>query len=180
MAEIKSAIELAMERTKGLVMDEKEKEASLVQEAENRLRGMVRRFLDGSMDVEAFRKQYEKLELAKRAKRDLLVDLIVTEFDAGDSGKLFDLLHVADGGLDKSLTKELDSLHRQFSQEVEKRSGDVKKRVLDRLKKMGIVGSALEPNVAAWDEWAEAVSETKHAFKGRLRQWKERVKAVKA
>jgi hypothetical protein len=173
MAEIKSAIELAMERTKGFVMNEKEK-------AENRLKGMVRRFLDGAVDVDDFRNQYEKLELAKRAKRDLLVDLIVAEFDVGESGKLFDLLHVADGGLDKSLTKELDGLHRQFSREVETQSGDVRKRVLDRLKKMGIAGSALDPNVVAWDEWAEAVSETKHAFKGGLRQWKERVKAVKA
>jgi hypothetical protein len=180
MAEIKSAIELAMERTKGFVMDEKEKEESLVQKAENRLKGMVRRFLDGAVDVDDFHNQYEKLELAKIAKRDLLVDLIETEFDAGDSGKLFDLLHVADRGLDTSLTKELDGLHEQFSQEVDKKSGDVRKRVLDRLKKMGIAGSALEPNVVAWDEWAEAVSETKHAFKGRLRQWKERVKAVKA
>jgi hypothetical protein len=180
MAEIKSAIELAMERTKGFVMDEKEKEESLVQESENRLKGMVRRFLDSTIDVEYFRNHYEKLELARRAKRDFLVDLIVAEFDVGESGKLFDLLHVADGGLDKSITKELDGLHRQFSQEVETQSGDVRKRVLDRLKKMGIAGSALEPNVVAWDEWAEAVSETKHAFKGRLQQWKERVKAVKA
>ena len=168
-----------MERTKGFVMDDKEKEESLVREAENRLKGMVRRFLDGMVDVEDFRKQYEKLELAKRAKRDLLVDLIVTQFEVGESGKLFDLLHVADGGLDKSLTKELDGLHRRFSQEVETQSGDVRKRVLERLKKMGIAGSALEPNVVAWDEWTEAVSETKHEFKARLQQWKERVKAVK-
>ena len=180
MAEIKSAIELAMERTKGLVMDEEEKKASLIQEAENRLKGMVRRYLDGTLDVDDFRIHYERLELEKGAKRDLLVDLIVSEFDVGEYVRLFDLLHVADEGMDESLKKELNSLHRQFSQEVEKKNGAVRKRVLERLRKMDITGSALEPNVAAWDEWKEAVGETKQAFKGRLHQWKDKVKAVKA
>lgn len=180
MAEIKSAIELAMERTKGLVMDEEEKKAALIQEAENRLKGMVRRYLDGTLEVDDFRINFEKLELDKRAKRDLLVDLIVREFDVGEYARLFDLLHVADEGMDESLKKELNSLHRQFSQEVEKKNGAVRKRILERLRKMDITGSALEPNVAAWDEWKEAVSETKQAFKGRLRQWKDRVRAVKA
>ncbi len=180
MAEIKSAIELAMERTKGLVMDEKEKERALVHDAENRLKVLVRRFLDGMIDVKDCRSQYERLELVKTAKRNLLLDLVVAEFDVGETAKLFDLLHVVEGGLDSSVTKELDDLHKQFSRDVEKRCEDVRKRVLERLKKMGVTGSALEPNLAEWDEWREAVLETKHTFKDRLQLWKEKVKAVKA
>ena len=180
MAEIKSAIELAMERTKGLVMDEKEKEKSLIQDAENRLKAMVRRFLDGAGDADDFRHQYDKVELAEGTKRSLLVDIVVNGFDVGADVKLFDLLHVADRNLDSRLKKALDVLQRQFSEMLEKKSGGVRKNILNRLKKMGIAGSAVEPNLAAWDEWGEAVTETKQAFSGRLQQWKDEVKAVTA
>ncbi len=180
MSEIKSAIELAMERTKNLVMDEKEKEKSLIQDAENRLKAMARRFLDGAIDVDDFRNQYDKVELAEVAKRSLLVDIVVNGFDVGEDAKLFDLLHVVDRRLDGRLKKELDTFQRRFTEALEKKSGEVRKRILGRLKTMGITGSALEPNLAAWDEWKVAVSETKEAFRSRLQQWKDEVKAVTA
>ncbi len=178
MAEIKSAIELAMERTKGLVMDEKEKEKSLIQDAENRLRVMVRRFLDGGIDIDDFQGQYDKVELTEVARRSLLVDMVVSGFDVGEDKKLFDLLHVVDRKLDKRLSVELDTLQRQFSEALEKKNGEVRKRILGRLSKMGISGSSLEPNLPAWDEWREAVTETKLAFGSRLQRWKDEVKAV--
>jgi hypothetical protein len=178
MAEIKSAIELAMERTKGLVMDEKEKEKSLVQDAENRLKAMVRRFLDGGTDIDDFQGQYDKIDLTEGVKRVLLVDMVVNGFDVGEDTKLFGLLHIVDRELDNRLKKELDILQRQFSEALEKKNGEVRKRVLGRLNKMGISGSSLEPNLTAWDEWKEAVAETKRAFGGRLQRWKDEVKEV--
>ena len=180
MAEIKSAIELAMERTKNFVMDEKEKEESLVQDADNRLRALVRRFLDGAVYVDDFQNQYDKIELTERSKRSLLVDIVVGGFDVGEDAKLFDLLHVVDRKMDDRLKKQLDNLQTRFSEALEKKSGEVRKRILTRLKKMGITGSSLEPNLVAWDEWKEAVTETKEAFRSQLQQWKDEVKAVTA
>ena len=178
MAEIKSAIELAMERTKNLVMDEEEKEKSLIRDAENRLKAIVRRFLDGAVCIDDFQNQYDKIELTEGAKRALLVDLVADGFDVGEDARLFDLLHVADRKMDDRLKKQLDTFQRRFSEALEKKSGDVRKRILNRLKMMGITGSALEPNLVAWDEWKEAVTETKEAFRSQLQQWKDEVKAV--
>jgi hypothetical protein len=178
MAEIKSAIELAMERTKNLVMDEREKEESLVQEAENRLRALVRRFLDGAIYLEDFQNQYDRIELTEEVKRSLLVDIVVGGSDVGEDARLFDLLHVVERKMDDRLKKELETLQGRFFAALEKKSGDVRKRILNRLKEIGVSGSALEPNLAVWDEWKEAVTETKEAFRGQLQQWKDRVKAV--
>ena len=180
MAEIKSAIELAMERTKNLVMDEEEKEKSLIRDAENRLKAIVRRFLDGAVCIDDFQNQYDKIELTERTKRSLLVDIVVGGFDVGEDAKLFDLLHVVDRKMDDRLKKQLDTFQSHFSEALEKKSGEVRKRILNRLKKMGITGSSLEPNLAAWDEWKEAVTETKMAFRSQLQQWKDEVKAVTA
>jgi predicted oxidoreductase (fatty acid repression mutant protein) len=178
MAEIKSAIELAMERTKNLVMDDEEKQKLLIQDAENRLKAIVRRFLDGAVYIDDFQNQYDKIELTEEAKRALLVDIVVSGFDVGEDAKLFDLLHVADRKMDNRLKDQLEIFQRRFSEAMEKKSGEVRKRVLARLKKMGITGSALEPNLVAWDEWKEAVTETKEAFRSQLQQWKDEVRAV--
>ena len=80
--------------------------------------------------------------------------------------------------MDDRLKEQLEIFQKRFSEAMEKKSGEVRKRVLDRLKKMGITGSALEPNLVAWDEWKEAVTETKEAFRSQLQQWKDEVKAV--
>jgi len=178
MGEIKSAIELAMERTRNLVMDEKEKQQSLIQDAENRLKVLARRFLEEAVDLDDFRNQYDRLELAENVKRSLLVDIVVNGFNVGGDVKSFDLLHVVDRKLDNRLKKELDTLQRQFSEALEKKSQDVRKRILGRLKTMGIAGSALEPNVTVWDEWKEAAAETQQAFGSRLQKWKDEVKAA--
>ncbi len=180
MAEIKSAIELAMERTKGLAMDEKEKERSLVQDAENKLRVLVRRFLEGGAEIDDFKAQYERLELAEKAKRTLLVDIVVGGFDVGGDARSFDLLHVADRALPESLRRELKKLQEQFSAALEKKSEDVRKQVLARLKTMGIAGSALDPNLSAWEEWNQAAVDTQQTFAGRLQKWKDEVKTAAA
>ena len=180
MSEIKSAIELAMERTKGFVMDEQEKEKSLIQDAGNRIRALVRRFLDSAIDIDDFKNQYDKIELKENPKRTLLVDILVNGIDVGEDVESLDLLRVADRKLDSRLTAELKSFQREFLEALEKKRAEVRKRILKRLKSEGISGSALEPNLESWDEWSEAAAETKQAFGGRLGKWKEKVKAVTA
>ena len=74
MAKIKSAIELAMERTKNLVMDEKEKEEFARRGLEDKLRAVMRRFLEGMTGRESFSAD-SGASRGKREKRLLLVDL---------------------------------------------------------------------------------------------------------
>ena len=71
----------------------------------------------------------------------LLVDIVVSGFDVGEDAKLFDLLHVVDRKMDDRLKKQLDTFQSRFSEALEKKSGEVRKRILNRLKKMGITGS---------------------------------------
>ena len=50
MAEIKSAIELAMEKTKNLVIDSKEREEMAVKEIEDKVKAVIRRFMEEMID----------------------------------------------------------------------------------------------------------------------------------
>jgi hypothetical protein len=179
MGEIKSAIELAMERTKNLVMDEKEKEQSLIQEAEQKLKGLLRRFLEGSIDSGEVLAQLGKIGLPEPTKKRLLCDATVSVFDvATDSARLFELLLLLNGDIAKDLKKDLVSLQKQFSSEMDTRKTDVRKQILGRLKTAGVSGNAVEPNLEAWEEWDQAVAETRNVFKQRLERWKEKMKAA--
>jgi hypothetical protein len=103
----------------------------------------------------------------------------VSVFDvATDNARLFELLLLLNGDMAKDLKKDLVSLQKQFSSEMDKRKTDVRKQILGRLKTAGISGSAVEPNLEAWEEWDQAVAETRSVFKERLERWKDKMKAA--
>ncbi len=84
MAEIKSAIELAMERTSNLVMDEEEKRGLVRKDLEGRLKAAMRRFLEGMTDRERFLGDYEGIKGDRREKRSILAGLLIQGFETFD------------------------------------------------------------------------------------------------
>jgi hypothetical protein len=66
MAEIKSTIDLIMERTKSLAASPEERESYQRQEREKRLRGLVQRLLDDNLTLDGV-----KDKLAKEKKTAL-------------------------------------------------------------------------------------------------------------
>ncbi|HOE18253.1 MAG TPA: hypothetical protein PLX02_11665 [Syntrophorhabdaceae bacterium] len=176
MAEIKSAIELAMEKTKGMGMDERERESFARKDIENRIRAILRRYYEEMTDSEGVQKELGAIEGDPEMKKGVLFDLLIEGFDVkGDNDKIFSLFHLAGIGLDKRLGAELEELQRGFAREMEKRKMIIGSRIEDKLKKVGIGGNGVEPNIEAWDEWQEAVDDVAHAFSERLEEWKKRL-----
>ena len=60
MAEIKSTIDLIMERTKSLSASPEERESYQRQEREKRLRGLVQRLLDDNITLDGVRTSWPK------------------------------------------------------------------------------------------------------------------------
>ncbi len=179
MAEIKSAIELAMERTKNLVMDEKEKEAFARRETEERAKATVRRYCEGIIDRDKFVIEYNDMQGRKTEARAVFIDTVLEEFEVTDEKeRLFEILEIVGEGAGPSFVEEVKKLKRDFGREAEKRASGVKTKIKERLEKMGIRGSSLEPNVAEWEEWKDAVRETAGLFRRRLNDWKNRIETV--
>lgn len=176
MAEIKSAVELAMGKTKGMEMDEEERGSLARKDVQNRIRAILRRYYEEMIDNEGARKELDAVEGSSEMKKGILLDLLVEGFDVkGDNDKIFALFHFAGIGLDESLGVELEALQRSFIQEMEKRRMVIKARIDDKLKKAGIAGTGVEPNIEEWDEWKEALDEVAHTFNERLEGWKKRL-----
>ncbi len=176
MAEIKSAIELAMERTKNLVMDDDEKRAFAQKDLEDRLRAIMRRFLEGMIDREEFLEDYGRISAEKQQKRLLLVDLIIREFEVlVRNERVFALLELIGADAGVGFGNEAKALKARFLKELEAREADVRKDISERLYALEISGSAVEPNVADWDEWKTAARDAASLFKRHLLEWKGRI-----
>jgi hypothetical protein len=179
MSGIKSAIELAMERTKNLVMSEEERKFFAAKELENKIRAVVRRYLEGIIEEDGVDKEISAIEGDEKSMKSVLVDLLVDEFDVkGKNERLLGLLNDLAGGAKGSLKRELETMQRRYVEQTEKGEKAVRQKIMDRLKAMGITGSAVEPNIEEWDEWSENIEEAGKTFKNSITQWKEELKAA--
>jgi hypothetical protein len=180
MAEIKSAIELAMERTRNLVMDDDEKKESQKKDVENRIRAVLRRYLEGMTEMNKAMGELEEVKAEPELKRKLLVTLLIEDFDiTRENSRVLDLFHHVGGGLSGPFVAELDEIRKEFSLEMEKRESMVRSKIENRLHEMDITGDGLDLNVEAWEEWSAARAEAGRIFGKRIDEWKERlVKAL--
>jgi len=179
MAVIKSAIELAMERTKNLVLGEEEKKALAEKETEGRLRAVVRRYLEGMTEIDGVEKELKGIKADYHLQGSVLIDMLTEELDIkGKNERLFELLDIVYGELRQPLRGELEMLRKRFAEQMERREILVRKEITERLKEDGISGDGFEPNVEAWDEWKEGMEELKKVFKGRFVEWKNKLKEV--
>jgi|WetSurMetagenome_2_1015567.scaffolds.fasta_scaffold891447_1 hypothetical protein len=181
MGEIKSAIELAMERTKNLVMGEQEKKEFARKDMEDKLRAAIRRYQEGMIGQDGFLSEYEDIKGEEPEKRGYAVDQIISELEATTNrDRLFDLLEILAKGKSKDLTEEVRDLKEWFRSELNSRDSDIAKRILTRLSGLGISGDAIKPNIPEWEESHDAAREISSLIKSRVGQWKERLLRVSA
>jgi hypothetical protein len=179
MGEIKSAIELAMERTKNLVMDDEEKKEFARKDREDKVRVIMRRFVEGMIEDVEFLREFGEIRGEKSQKSALLVDLVAEGFQTSrDNERLFALLRLIGEDAGSGLAAEAEALKIWFQKELAAREAGIKERIIARLEDLGISGDAVEPNVPEWEESQDAAREIGSLIKGRLHEWKKRLQAV--
>jgi hypothetical protein len=175
VAEIKSAIELAMERTKGLVMGEEEKKAAAEKELDGQVRAIARRYLEGIIETDDVTAEMSRLAGDKDRKRRLLIDAAAEEFDGVDeNGRSFQLLQFAGHDLDEYPGREFEKVYRATVDDLHAMKRSVREEIVVSLESTGISGGAVEPNVPAWNEWRAGVDGVKARLKARILEWGKR------
>ena len=175
MAEIKSAIELAMEKTRGLVMDDKEKKSLALKESADGFKVIFRRFREGLADDEETRGQLDALECDPALKRKIVLDLLVEEFESTDDPGIGPLFAFVGFVVDEKSYKELKLIEKACVEELKKIGAGIRSHIAEDLASSGIAGNSVEPNVEAWPRWQEAHADVRRAFRQQIGQWKERL-----
>jgi len=167
MTEIKSTLDIIMEKTKGLRMTEEEKETFRKKETEGKVRGLLQRFLDGFIDSERLKNEIGDLgEKRYDMAREALLRECMGRMEPGaDNTILLDALENA-VGLDIAPIRKIIL---DCNQDLEQQKMDRKQVLQKNLRGLGISGSAVIPNIHADQEWIRHLSEMNKGFQKKLK-----------
>ena len=166
MAEIKSTLDIIMEKTKGLTMTEEEKETFQKKETEGKVRGLLKRFLDGFIHAERLKDEIGSLGEKRYAMaRESLFRECVGRMEPGaDNTILLDALENA-VGLDIAPVQKVIL---DYNQDLEQQKMDRKQVMQKNLDGLGISGTAVIPNIHADQEWIRHLSEMNKGFREKV------------
>ena len=163
MGEIKSTLDLVMEKTRHLKLSQEEKEEQKQDEIQKRIKGLIFKYQDKSInkqqlknDVEDLRSSYR--EIADQALRSEILDGV--DLDKDNTSRLELLKEIC--GLEVNGLEAM--LHDYLGLMVESASKRMKQIKENLSEKRFISGSAVVPNLERDREWLEDVRAIKNKF----------------
>jgi hypothetical protein len=165
MAEIKSTMDIIMERTKNLTMTNEEKAAFRRQEAEGKVKGWIQKYQDGVIEIDTLRSDFENEqkefpEVRQILKSQLMDCLRLNE----DNGKILEILDDILGIRTSNIKNVIQSLRHGLDVQRTKRIESIRKE----LKKKKIYGSSVIPNPDHGGDWQKIILEAESELKKRL------------
>jgi len=168
MAEIKSTLDIIMEKAKKFSVTEVEKQGFKRQELEGKIKGLVQKTLDGTLGSEKFQAEVVALQAKEKdLVAQILNDEVVARLEVeANSETLLKVLENAAGSASAAVRKVLAD----FERKAEKQRDSRRKILLANFKERGISGSAVLPNLNADPEWVQTRSELKRELKETIRE----------
>lgn len=146
MAEIKSTIELVMERTKHLIMSSEEKEQQQAKELIEKIPGHVQKFLDGSVREDTVINAYREIpEGYRKEARKKLIESALERINLETPISLFKLLQTLLGERDPlfSQVTELKEIIERYNEKSGKLKAEITQKISMRLAEKNISGDAI-------------------------------------
>jgi hypothetical protein len=165
MAEIKSTLDLIMERTKNLIMTDQEKTDLHLKELQGKVNGFTQRFMDGLIDIQAIEEGLFSKQVDRKTILDMLRKEALNHIDPDENNeRAFRLLQgIFEEDL-QPLSNQIDAFKKDRQQEMARHVHTSLKALLDR----GIRGSAVMPNLEKDQAWQTWLGSSKASFKKAL------------
>lgn len=162
MGEIRSTLDIIMEKAKDVQVTDEDKAAFIKREVEGKMRGILQRYLDGIIDAERLQSETEGLgagrhEIAMAALRRECLERIVLN---GDNRGLLKIL----SGVAGFNIKPVEELLVRYREALESKRVVREAVLMEQLKRQGISGSAVLPNLNADSEWISCSAEALDRF----------------
>ncbi|MCX5842639.1 MAG: hypothetical protein NT022_02620 [Deltaproteobacteria bacterium] len=162
MAEIKSTLDLIMERTKNLTMTVDEKKALRRKEWEGRVKGWVQKYIDGMMPLEDLKIQIESCRL-KFQDLPGIIKAEVAQHIHPESNNA-PLLQLLEEALDTPAEPIVDLITR-FQDTLNTNMISRRDAIKQALEQKKVYGSSVIPNVDHDREWQEYVQNVRAGFR---------------
>lgn len=162
MPEIKSTLDLIMEKTKNLSMTQEERKAIRLKELQAKVKGWVQRYLDGLTDTEAMQTFLAETQEEHAIAIDLFRKTALAHIEPeGNNERVFRLLEEV---LDEE-TEPLVQRIASFKSEIEQEKARHAQEALRALDKKGISGSAVTPNIHQYPPWQAWYTAAQDSFR---------------
>jgi hypothetical protein len=165
MAEIKSTLDIIMERTKNLTMTDKEKASFRRKEAEGKVKGWIQKYEDGVIELDALRSEFKKEETKYPEVRQILRSQLFGRLTlTSDNGKILRLFEEVPG-ISIDTIKNMIQSHKH---EMEILRSSRIESLREELKKRKIYGSAVVPNPDHGGNWQKTILEAESNLRKQL------------
>ena len=178
MGEIKSTLELAMERTKKVAISEKEKEDIKQREILQKATGLFHRYRESHLSLNEILKEIERMEgrTATTVKEYLLSHWIDALSLDDDDERIFKGIESLKGRSMDEVKQRFHHLLSQYLGEKEKLKEEARVQFTEALRKEGIYGSAVEPNAEGGELWKKEGGKLDEFYGEKLKQIKDQLR----
>ena len=150
MAEIKSTLDLIMEKTKNLSLTPEERNEIRMKDLQAKVKGWTQRYVDGLVDIASVRKHLSGMKEEKTIALDFFRKSALSHIaPEGDNARILRFLQ-------EILNEDIASLVQRiaaFNSKMEKRKARFINDAMHELEQKGIRGSSVIPHVDQYPEW---------------------------
>ncbi|MBW2409050.1 MAG: hypothetical protein JRF72_04565 [Deltaproteobacteria bacterium] len=174
MGEIKSTLDLVMEKTKHLSLSDEEKQNQKKAELEKRVNGLLQKYQDQVLSMDQLHGEYARLKQELSLPDDsFLVNQALTKIDlTGDNRHLLELLKQFCGSGTGRIETILNEFQDEFNSAASYRLVELRE---DLARQHAISGSAVVPNLQADDAWRAEAGEIRSRFEKTLEAEKDQL-----
>lgn len=180
VSEIKSTLELALERTKKIAISDEERQKIKQKEILEKVSSLSHRYREGTSPLHEILKEIEKMD--KRIQPWVVESLLNQWMEAlslNDEGErlMKGIESLKERSLDK-IKQRFDTLLSLYREEIEELKKRVRVQLMEILRKEHISGSAMEPNVERSELYKKERERLDQTYQVRLQELKEKLKTL--
>ena len=180
MGEIKSTLELAMERTKKFAISEKEKKEMKQKEILQKATRLFYGYLDGHLPLNEILKQIERMEkkTATTVKELLFSQWVDTLSLDDEEERILKGIESLEQRDIHEVKQKFRDLLSQYQGEKEKVKEKAKSQLIEGLRRNGICGSAVEPKLEGSELWKKEMEKLTQSYRMKLEAIKEPLRGL--
>lgn len=175
MGEIKSALELAMERSKKYAISDAEREKIKEKEILQKAMGLFHRYKEGHFTLNELAREIERMD--EKAREKVKETLLSQWLDAlaldDDSKRFLDAIESMKGRGLNEIKEKFQKIIAAYQKETDEARQRMSQQLAEDLRSEGIDGDAVDPNVEGQASWKNLLDTVRRSHQGKLDKIKE-------
>ena len=172
MGEIKSTLDLVLEKTKNLTLSSEEKEEQKQKEIANRIKGIIQKYQDGILSKNQIVTDYEilKKDYNFSQNNSLIIEITERIEPDQDNQPLLEVLQECCAVDTAAIETIIENFRKAYLAASQNRMELLKE---DLAKQYNITGSAVLPNLEADDQWRQETRQMRAGYEDQLNRVKD-------